>query len=99
MIIFQILGLILIGVVIGALARLVIPGRQAIGLLRTMLVGVTGAVLAGIIVSLLGTGDIFELNTLGFFLAVVITVVLVGAAERTGLLTDPKRRQLESRPR
>jgi uncharacterized membrane protein YeaQ/YmgE (transglycosylase-associated protein family) len=96
--VIQILGLILIGAVIGVLARLVIPGRQAIGLLRTILVGIAGAVIGGLIASLIDAGDVFELNFVGFILAVVVSVVLLGAAERTGLLSDSKRGQLE-RPR
>jgi uncharacterized membrane protein YeaQ/YmgE (transglycosylase-associated protein family) len=97
--VLQILGLIVIGLVIGALARLVVPGRQAIGFFRTLLVGVAGAVISGILVSLIGWGDVFELNFVGFILAVVVTVVLLVGAERAGLLQDPKRRQLEQRPR
>ena len=99
MIIIQILGLILIGAVIGVIARLVIPGRQAIGLLRTILVGVAGAVIGGLLASLIDAGEVFELNFVGFVLAVVVSVVLLGAAERSGMLKDPKRRQLEGRPR
>jgi uncharacterized membrane protein YeaQ/YmgE (transglycosylase-associated protein family) len=97
--IFQVLGLILIGAVIGVLARLVIPGRQAIGLLRTMLVGIVGAIIGGLLASLVGLGEVFELNFVGFILALVVSVVLLGAAERSGMLTDSKRGQIERRPR
>jgi uncharacterized membrane protein YeaQ/YmgE (transglycosylase-associated protein family) len=99
MIIVNVLGLILTGLVLGVLARLVIPGRQAIGLLRTVLVGIAGAVIGGLIASLIDAGDVFELNFVGFVLAAVVSVILLGAAERTGVLSDPKRRQLERRPR
>lgn len=99
MIIIDVLGLILMGVVLGVLARLVIPGRQAIGLLRTILVGVAGAVIGGLIASLVDAGDVFELNFVGFILALVVSVVLLGAAERSGMLTDSKRGQIERRPR
>jgi uncharacterized membrane protein YeaQ/YmgE (transglycosylase-associated protein family) len=99
MIILNVLGLILTGLVLGVLARLVIPGRQAIGLLRTVLVGVAGAVIGGLIASLFDAGDVFELDVVGFILAAVVSVILLGAAERTGVLSDPKRKQLERRPR
>ncbi len=99
MIILNLIGLILTGLVLGVLARLIIPGRQAIGLLRTMLVGVAGAVIGGILASLIGTGEIFELDFIGFVLALVVSVVLLGAAERAGLLKDPSREQLDRRTR
>jgi len=78
---FQILGLIFIGLVIGALARLIKPGRQRIGLLMTLLLGVGGAIIGGVIAGLLGTGSIFELNFIGFVIAVIAAVLLIGAAE------------------
>jgi len=79
--VFQILGLIVIGLVIGALARLIKPGRQRIGLMMTLLLGVGGAIIGGVIAGLLGTGGIFELNFIGFVVAVIAAVLLIGAAE------------------
>jgi uncharacterized membrane protein YeaQ/YmgE (transglycosylase-associated protein family) len=40
-----------------------------------------GSVIGGVIASLLGTGDIFELNVLGFIVAVVAAILLLGIAE------------------
>jgi uncharacterized membrane protein YeaQ/YmgE (transglycosylase-associated protein family) len=77
----QILGLLVVGLIIGALARLFKPGRQRIGLLMTLLLGVGGALVGGIIASLLGTGSIFELNIIGFIVAVIAAVLLIGVAE------------------
>ena len=74
----DILGLIVIGLVIGALARLILPGKQNISIVATLALGVLGALIGGFIASLLGTGDIFELNILGFVLAVIAALVLVG---------------------
>ena len=78
---FNIIGLLVVGLIIGALARLLKPGRQRLSLLATLALGVVGALIGGIVASLLGTGDIFELNVLGFVVAVVAAVLLVGAAE------------------
>ena len=77
----QILGLIVVGLIIGALARLLKPGRQAIGLLWTLLLGIAGALIGGIVASAIGTGDIFELNIIGFIVAVIAAVLLIGVAE------------------
>jgi uncharacterized membrane protein YeaQ/YmgE (transglycosylase-associated protein family) len=75
------IGFIIAGLVIGALARLVKPGKQNLGLLATLLLGIVGAIIGGVIANLLGTGDIFELNVLGFIVAVVAAVLLIGVAE------------------
>ena len=45
------------------------------------LLGLAGSVIGGVVASLLGTGDIFELNFLGFIVAVIASVLLVGTAE------------------
>ena len=81
----QILGLIVIGIVIGVLARLVLPGRQRIGVGLTVLLGIAGALIGGIIASAIGTGDIFELNILGTIVGIVAAAGLIGAADRAGL--------------
>ena len=75
------IGFIVAGLVIGALARLIKPGRQNLNLLWTLLLGLAGSVIGGVIANLLGTGDIFELNVLGFVVAVIASVLLIGVAE------------------
>jgi uncharacterized membrane protein YeaQ/YmgE (transglycosylase-associated protein family) len=40
-----ILEIILIGLVVGAIARLLVPGRQPLGILGTLAIGVAGALL------------------------------------------------------
>jgi uncharacterized membrane protein YeaQ/YmgE (transglycosylase-associated protein family) len=80
-VVVQILGLIIIGAVIGVLARLIKPGRQRMSMLATILLGIVGAIIGGLIASLLGTGNVFELNFIGFVIAVIAAVLLVGVAE------------------
>jgi uncharacterized membrane protein YeaQ/YmgE (transglycosylase-associated protein family) len=77
----QILGLIAVGLVIGALARLLQPGRQRMSILATMLLGVAGAVIGGLIADWLDIGSITELNAWGFLFALLVAVLLVGIAE------------------
>jgi uncharacterized membrane protein YeaQ/YmgE (transglycosylase-associated protein family) len=43
----SILGYIVVGLVVGLLARLLVPGRDPIGLLGTLVIGIVGAVLGG----------------------------------------------------
>ncbi|SDD00578.1 GlsB/YeaQ/YmgE family stress response membrane protein [Glycomyces harbinensis] len=75
------IGFIVAGLVIGALARLIKPGKQRLGILATLLLGLVGSVIGGTIANLLGTGDIWELNVLGFVVAVIASILLIGVAE------------------
>lgn len=92
----QILGLIIIGIVIGVLARLVLPGRQRIGAALTVLFGIAGALVGGIVASALGTGDIWELNFLGTIVGIVAAVAFIGAADAAGLGSGGRRDALGS---
>jgi len=93
--VMQILGLIVIGIVIGILARLVLPGRQRIGVGMTVLLGIAGALVGGIVASAIGTGDIFELNFIGTIVGVIAAAGLIGAAERGGLGKGSRRDALK----
>ncbi len=75
------IGFIVFGLVVGAVARLIKPGRQNLSLLMTLLLGLAGSVIGGVVANLLGTGDIFELNVLGAIVAIVAAVLLIGVAE------------------
>jgi len=75
------IGFLVAGLVIGALARLIKPGKQSLGLLATLGLGVVGSLIGGLIAQFFGTGSIWELNVLGFVLAVIAAVLLVGTAE------------------
>jgi uncharacterized membrane protein YeaQ/YmgE (transglycosylase-associated protein family) len=88
------IGFIVAGLVIGALARLLMPGRQKIGLLWTLLLGVAGSVIGGTIANALGTGSIWELNVVGFIVAVFSALGLLVVAERSGLGQGSDRKRL-----
>jgi uncharacterized membrane protein YeaQ/YmgE (transglycosylase-associated protein family) len=75
------IGFIVAGLIIGALARLIKPGKQNLGILATLILGLVGSIIGGTIANLIGTGDIMELNVFGFIAAVVVSVLLLGVAE------------------
>jgi len=87
-----VIGFLIAGLVIGVLARLIVPGRQRLGLLATLGLGLVGSLIGGTIAWLLGTGSIWELNVLGFVLAVVASVLLIGTAE--AITSGSRRRAL-----
>ena len=75
------IGFLVFGLFVGALARLIKPGRQNLGILATLGLGVVGSLIGGTIAWLIGTGSIWELDFLGSVFAVVAAVLLVGTAE------------------
>ena len=76
-----IIGFLVAGLIIGALARLIKPGKQNLSVLMTLLLGIAGSLIGGVIANALGTGDVMELNVIGFIIAVVAAVLLIGVAE------------------
>ena len=70
-----ILGWILFGLIVGALAKLVMPGRDPGGIIVTMLLGIAGAVLGGFVGR--AAGLYREGEPAGFFMAFLGAVVLL----------------------
>lgn len=81
------IGFIVFGLVVGAVARLVVPGRQHLSILVTLLLGVIGSVVGGVVANALGTGDVFELNVVGSIVAVATAIVLIVAGDRIGAVS------------
>jgi uncharacterized membrane protein YeaQ/YmgE (transglycosylase-associated protein family) len=49
-----IIGTIVVGLIVGALARFVLPGEQKMGLILTILLGIGGSMLAGFVGQAMG---------------------------------------------
>jgi uncharacterized membrane protein YeaQ/YmgE (transglycosylase-associated protein family) len=81
----DILGLILIGLIVGALARLAVPGRNPIGILGTIAVGIAGSLGAGLLMHYVVDEDS---TGIAFLLAVAVAALLVW------LISRPRRRGL-----
>lgn len=81
-----IIGFIVFGLVVGIVARWLVPGKQELSLGITVLLGVLGSVIGGVVANAIGTGDIFELNIIGSIVAIAASVVLIIVGERAGLL-------------
>lgn len=54
--ILNILGWIVFGLIAGFIARAIVPGKDDIGILRTILLGIAGSVVGGLIFGLLTVG-------------------------------------------
>jgi len=72
---------LVIGLVIGGLARLVVPGRQHIGLILTILIGIVAALLGGIITTaIIGVGH----TVITFIVALIAAALMVSAFTTRG---------------
>ena len=86
------IGFIVFGLVVGALARLIVPGRQHLSIGMTLLLGLIGSVVGGVIANALGTGDVFELNLIGSIVAIAAAAFLIIVGDRVGAITNRDRR-------
>lgn len=68
---------IVFGLIAGALARLIMPGRDPGGFLFTIVIGVIGAVLGGYIATRLGYGTIEGFDLRSFAIAVAGSLLLL----------------------
>ncbi|MEO3799317.1 GlsB/YeaQ/YmgE family stress response membrane protein [Nonomuraea sp. B1E8] len=74
----SILGAILIGAVIGAIGRLLLPGRQAIGWILTIVVGIVAALLGTLLAQVLGVETTPGIDWIELVMQVVLAIVGVG---------------------
>ena len=80
---------LLIGLVAGALARLLVPGRDPMGLGGTLLLGLVGSLVGGFLGDLLDRGnqDLSPAGLLGSIIGAIVALLLYRAAVgRRGLL-------------
>ena len=87
------IGFIVFGLVVGFLARAVVPGKQRLTLLTTLVLGLIGSVVGGLVANAIGTGDILELNVVGSIVAIAAAVVLIVVGDRVGAITHRKSRR------
>ncbi len=82
------LGFLLLGLIAGAIAKAILPGKQTGGWLSTLILGVIGALVGGWIGTLLNLGSVNDFFSIGTWLLAIggsILVILVW-----GLITRKK---------
>ncbi|WP_086830891.1 GlsB/YeaQ/YmgE family stress response membrane protein [Streptomyces sp. NRRL B-24572] len=77
-----VISAIVIGVIIGALGRLVLPGRQRIGVLWTIAVGIVAALAGAAIAGALGVADTKGVDWIEWLIQIALAAVGVAALER-----------------
>jgi uncharacterized membrane protein YeaQ/YmgE (transglycosylase-associated protein family) len=80
--------LLLTGLIVGALARLALPGPDPMGIGTTILIGIAGSFVAGLLVYVVTGGDY---SGAGIVLSVLVATGFVYLMRRSrgGSLTDP----------
>ena len=71
------IGTIIFGAVIGVLARLVLPGRQNISLIITVILGILGALIGYWLAGLLGVCSTGGIDWIRWFISIAVAAVLV----------------------
>lgn len=71
---FSLLWTLIIGLVVGALAKLIMPGKDAGGIIITMLLGVAGSFIGTYAGRLLGMGESYQA---GFLMSLLGAIILL----------------------
>ncbi len=78
-----IIGTILVGLIVGALARFVLPGDQKMGWILTIVLGIAGSLVAGFVGQALGWYAVGEpAGWIASVLGAVVLLVVVGKLSR-----------------
>ncbi|MBE4737534.1 MULTISPECIES: GlsB/YeaQ/YmgE family stress response membrane protein [Streptomyces] len=77
-----IISAIVIGIVIGVLGRLVVPGRQRIGILLTILVGIVAALIGSAIAAGIGVADTGGPDWIEWLIQIALAALGIVALDR-----------------
>ena len=74
----SILLFILFGLIVGFLARAIMPGKQSMGFVATALIGIAGSFLGGLLGNVLHHRPLLQLNTSGFIGSILGALAVLG---------------------
>ena len=75
----EIIGIIIAGAIIGALARLFMKGDQPIGVLWTIILGALGALAGTFVAGLFGVDDTAGIDWIRWIISIVLAIVFISA--------------------
>ncbi|MFF4116667.1 GlsB/YeaQ/YmgE family stress response membrane protein [Streptomyces sp. NPDC001714] len=78
-----IISAIVIGLIIGVLGRLVVPGRQHIGVLWTIVVGIVAALLGSALAAGFGVADTKGPDWIEWFIQIALAALGIAALDRS----------------
>ena len=74
----ELIGIIIFGAVIGALARLFMRGDQPIGVLWTIILGALGALVGAWLAGLIGVADTPGIDWIRWVISIIVAIVFIG---------------------
>jgi uncharacterized membrane protein YeaQ/YmgE (transglycosylase-associated protein family) len=72
-----IISWIILGLIVGALAKWIMPGKDPGGIIITIVIGIVGALIGGFLSSLMGLGTVTGLNLGSIIIALVGALILL----------------------
>jgi uncharacterized membrane protein YeaQ/YmgE (transglycosylase-associated protein family) len=72
-----IISWIILGLIVGALAKWIMPGEDPGGIIITIVIGIVGALIGGFLSSLMGLGTVTGLNLGSIIIALVGALILL----------------------
>lgn len=79
----SIISAIVIGIVIGVLGRLIVPGRQRVGILLTIVVGIVAALVGTALAETLGVADTNGVDWSEWLIQLLLAALGIAALDRS----------------
>ena len=75
---------IVFGLVVGFLARAILPGRQNMGIIMTAILGMVGSLLGGFLGSMISDNDVTRVHSAGLIGSVIGALIVLALASLGG---------------
>lgn len=75
---------VIFGLVVGFLARAILPGRQSMGMVMTAILGMVGSLLGGFVGSMISDHDVTRVHSAGLIGSLIGALVVLGLASMMG---------------
>ena len=75
---------IVFGLVVGFLARAILPGRQNMGIIMTAILGMVGSLLGGFVGSMISDNDVTRIHSAGLIGSIIGALVVLALASMGG---------------
>ena len=75
---------IVFGLVVGFLARAILPGRQSMGIIMTAILGMVGSLLGGFVGSMISDNDVTGIHSAGLIGSIIGALVVLALASMGG---------------
>lgn len=75
---------VLFGLVVGFLARAILPGRQSMGLIKTAILGMVGSLIGGFVGSMVSGDEVTRIHSAGLIGSIIGALVVLALVSGMG---------------